>query len=168
MSIESYLNFSPSIADCAYLASSADVIGRVTIGLKSSVWYNTTLRGDINEIRIGNSSNIQDNVVLHNSDDYPCIIGDLVTVGHSAIIHACTIGDAVLVGMGATILDGVSIGKQSIIGANSLVTKDTIIPEGSLVIGSPARVVRPLTKEERGDIKKWALKYVKISRNYLK
>ena len=167
MSIESYLKFSPTIPDCVFLASSADVIGRVTIGKQSSVWYNTTLRGDINDIKIGSYSNIQDNVVLHNADNHACIIGDLVTIGHSAIIHACTINDEVLVGMGATLLDGVIIGKQSIIGANSLLTKDTIIPEGSLVMGSPARVIRPLTNQERSDIKLWAHKYVKLSRNYL-
>ena len=167
MSIESYLNFSPTIPDCVFLASSADVIGRVTIGQQSSVWYNTTLRGDINEIKIGNSSNVQDNAVLHNADDYPCIIGDLVTIGHSAIIHACSIDDEVLVGMGATILDGVKIGKQSIIGANSLVTKGSIIPEGSLVLGSPATIVRALTDKERSDIKLWAQKYVRLSRTYI-
>ena len=161
MPVESYLDFSPIIASSVFLASSANVIGRTHIGELSSVWYNTTIRGDINEILIGSQTNIQDNAVLHNADDYPCVIGDLVTVGHSAIVHACTIKNEVLIGMGAVILDG------AIIGANALVTGGTVIPPGSLVLGSPAKVVRQLSQEERGKVKDWALKYVKQSRIYL-
>lgn len=167
MSIESYQSFFPEIDPSSFLASSADVIGRVWIGEESSIWYNTTLRGDINEIHVGRQTNVQDNAVLHNSDDYACVIGDLVTIGHSAIIHACTIKNEVLVGMGATILDGAVIGEQSIIGANSLVTGGTEIPPGSLVLGSPAKVVRALSAEERSKVKDWALKYIKQSRIYL-
>ena len=128
-----YQNHEPQVAESAFIAPSADLIGRVKVGEESSVWFNATLRGDINFIEIGNQSNVQDNVVIHLSDDYPTIVGDLVTVGHGAILHACTIEDEVLVGMGATILDGVKIGKNSIIGANALVTGGTQIPEGSLV-----------------------------------
>lgn len=167
MSIESYLEYYPEIPDCTYIAGSADIIGRVKIGKESSVWYNTTLRGDINDIVIGNQTNIQDSAVLHNADDYPCILGSLVTIGHSAVIHACEIKNEVLVGMGAIILDGSVIGEQSIIGANALVTGGTIIPPGSLVLGSPAKVVRELSEEERGKVKDWALKYVRESRVYL-
>ncbi len=167
MSIENYQSFSPKIDPSSFLASSADVIGRVWIGAESSIWYNTTLRGDINEIHVGKQTNVQDNAVLHNSDDFACVLGDLVTIGHSAIIHACTIKNEVLVGMGATILDGAVIGEQSIIGANSLVTGGTEIPCGSLVLGSPAKVVRALSDEERSKVKNWALKYVKQSRIYL-
>jgi len=161
-----YKNYEPQVAESAFIAPSADLIGRVKVGEESSVWFNATLRGDINFIEIGNQSNVQDNVVIHLSDDYPTIVGDLVTVGHGAILHACTIEDEVLVGMGATILDGVKIGKNSIIGANALVTGGTQIPEGSLVLGSPAKVVKTLSQEEQADIKNWALKYVKQSKIY--
>ena len=167
MSIEPYQNFRPDISGSVFIASSADVIGRVTIQDESSVWYNTTIRGDINTISVGKKSNIQDNAVLHNSDDFPCVIGDLVTVGHSAVVHACEIKNEVLVGMGAIILDGSVIGEQSIIGANALITGNTKIPAGSLVMGSPARVVRALSSEERDSVKNWAVKYVKQSRLYL-
>jgi len=167
MSIESYLEYSPEIPDCTYIASSADVIGRVKIGKQSSIWYNTTLRGDINDIVIGDQTNVQDNAVLHNADDYACVLGNLVTIGHSAVIHACEIKDEVLVGMGAVILDGSVIGEQSIIGANALITGGTVIPAGSLVLGSPAKVVRALSNEEREEVKNWALKYVRESRVYL-
>ncbi len=167
MSIESYLNFTPTVSESSFIASSADVIGRVWIGDESSVWYNATLRGDINEIHIGAKSNVQDNVVIHNSDDYPTVVGELVTVGHSAILHACEIKNEVLVGMGATLLDGSVIGEQSIIGANALITGETVIPPGSLVLGSPAKVVRALSMKERQEVKKWALKYVKQSRIYM-
>ena len=167
MSIESYLEYSPIIPDSAFIASSADLIGQVTVGEESSVWYNVTARGDVNTIKIGKQTNVQDNAVLHNADDFPCVLGDLVTVGHSAVIHACEIKDEVLVGMGAVVLDGAVIGEQSIIGAKSLVTGGTIIPPGSLVLGSPAKVVRELTQDEREKVKDWALKYVKISRVYL-
>jgi carbonic anhydrase/acetyltransferase-like protein (isoleucine patch superfamily) len=118
------------------------------------------LRGDINRIVVGHHSNIQDNAVLHLADELACIIGNWVTVGHSAVVHACTVGDEVLVGMGAVILDGAVIGKQSIIGAKALVTQGTKIPPGSLVLGAPAKVVRKLSKQERAGLKWWAQKYV--------
>lgn len=167
MAIESYESFSPVIHWSAFVAGSADIIGRVTLHEESSVWYNTTLRGDINEITIGPRSNIQDNVVVHLADDYGCHVGELVTVGHSAVIHACTIRDEVLVGMGAIVLDGSVIGEQSIIGAGALVTGGTEIPPGSLVLGSPAKVVRTLSADERRGVRKWAEKYVVQSRKYL-
>jgi len=118
------------------------------------------LRGDINRIVVGHHTNIQDNAVLHLADDFPCLVGNRVTVGHGAIVHACNVGDEVLVGMGAVILDGAVIGKQSIIGAKALVTQGMKIPPGSLVLGAPAKVVRPLTKKERAKLKWWAQKYV--------
>lgn len=167
MAIESYDGIIPTIHPSAFVASSADLIGRVTLGEESSVWYHTTLRGDINEIVIGARSNIQDNVVVHLADDLGCHVGELVTVGHSAVIHACTIRDEVLVGMGAIILDGAVIGEQSIVGAGALVTGGTVIPPGSLVLGSPARIVRTLTPDERANVKTWAEKYVVQSRKYL-
>src|SRR5206468_11409872 len=118
-----------------YLASTAVVLGDVTLGDRSSVWYNAVLRGDINRIVVGEGSNIQDNAVLHLADDYACIVGSYVTVGHSAIVHACAVGDEVLVGMGATILDGAQVGDQCLIGAHALVTQGSRIPSGSLVLG---------------------------------
>ena len=163
MALEPFHEIWPKIPDSAFVAASADVIGRVTLGEESSLWYNTTLRGDINEITIGPRSNVQDNAVIHLADDFGCHVGELVTVGHSAILHACTVGDEVLVGMGACVLDGTIIGPRCIIGANALVTGGTIIPEGSLVLGSPARVVKTLDLKDQQDIKSWAEKYVRNS-----
>ena len=167
MAIEPYETHSPEISPTAFIAASADVIGRVKIHDEASVWYNTTLRGDINEIVIGPRSNVQDNVVIHLSDDYGCYVGELVTVGHSAILHACTVKDEALIGMGAIVLDGAEIGERSIIGAGSLVTGGTIIPPGSLVLGSPAKVIRTLSPEEQSKVKSWALKYVVQSRKFM-
>ncbi len=167
MAIESFMHHQPVIAPSAFIAPSADIIGRVTLHELTSVWYHATLRGDINEIVIGPRSNVQDNVVIHLADDYGCHVGELVTVGHSAILHACTVKDEVLVGMGAIVLDGAVIGERSIIGAGALVTGGTVIPPGSLVLGSPAKVVRTLSLDEQADVKKWALKYVDGSRRYL-
>ncbi|MEP4078061.1 gamma carbonic anhydrase family protein [Haloferula sp.] len=167
MAIESYESHSPEINPSAFVAASADIIGRVTLQDESSVWYNSTLRGDINEIVIGPRSNIQDNAVVHLADDYGCYVGELVTVGHSAVIHACTLKDEVLVGMGAIVLDGAVIGERSIIGAGAVVTGGTEIPPGSLVLGTPAKVVRSLSLDEQGDIKHWAEKYVVQSRKFL-
>jgi len=167
MAIASFLHHEPKIAPTAFIAPSADVIGRVTLHEFSSIWYHATLRGDINEIVIGPRSNVQDNVVIHLADDFGCYLGEWVTVGHSAILHACTVKDEVLVGMGAIVLDGAVIGERSIVGAGALVTGGTIIPPGSLVIGTPAKVVRTLSHDEQNDVKKWALKYVDGSRKYL-
>ncbi|MDX1680805.1 MAG: gamma carbonic anhydrase family protein [Akkermansiaceae bacterium] len=168
MAIENFAEFSPKIHPSAFVASSGNVIGRVTLEEESSVFYNATLRGDINEIVIGPRSNIQDNCVVHLADDYGCYVGELVTVGHSAILHACTVKDEVLVGMGAIVLDGSVIGERSIIGAGALVTGGTVIPPGSLVIGSPAKVVKTLSLEEQAKVKFWAQKYVRVSREFLK
>lgn len=167
MALETYENHSPVIHETCFVAASADLIGRVTLNEESSVWYNATLRADINEITIGARSNIQDNVVIHLSDDYGCHLGELVTIGHSAILHACTIKSEVLIGMGAIILDGAVIGERSIIGAGALVTGGTIIPPGSLVLGSPAKVVSTLSLEKQSNVKKWAQKYVVQSRKYI-
>jgi carbonic anhydrase/acetyltransferase-like protein (isoleucine patch superfamily) len=158
--LDKFLRAKPQLGAGVYIASSAVVLGDVRIGDHSSVWYNAVVRGDINYIQIGHHTNIQDNAVLHLADEFPCIVGHNVTVGHSAIVHACTIGDEVLVGMGATILDGTTIGDQCLIGANALVPGMMRIPAGSLVLGSPAKVVRPLTAEERAGLKHWADKYV--------
>ena len=167
MAIETFDGISPDIHARAFIAGSADVIGRVKIEEDASIWYNVTLRGDINDIVIGPRSNVQDNAVVHLADDYGAYIGEFVTVGHSAIVHACTIKDEVLVGMGACILDGSVIGERSIIGANALVTGGTVIPPGSLVIGSPAKVVKTLDLKDQANIRKWAEKYVRVSRKFI-
>ena len=167
MAIENFAEFSPQIHETAFIASSADVIGRVTLHELTSVWYHATLRGDINEIVIGPRSNIQDNVVVHLADNFGCYVGELCTIGHSAILHACTLKDEVLVGMGAIVLDGAVIGERSIIGAGALVTGGIEIPPGSLVLGSPGKVVRTLTLEEQQGVKYWAEKYVVQSRKFL-
>ena len=163
-----FLRRQPRLGRGVYIAKGAVVIGDVELGDYSSVWYNATVRGDINRIVIGEGSNIQDNAVVHLADDYPAILGDYVTVGHTAIVHACTVEDEVLIGMGSTILDAAVIGAQSIIGANALVTQGTRIPPGSLVLGSPAKVVRTLTPKERKGLRHWAEKYVENAAYCLK
>ena len=160
------LHLGPRIHPTAWIAPTATVIGDVSLGENASVWYGAVLRGDINRIVIGPRTNIQDNTVVHLSDDFPVMVGELVTIGHSAIIHACAIADEVLIGMGATILDGAEIGARSIIGANALVPLGLKIPPGSLVYGSPARVVRQLSPNEQSTIKKWALKYIEVAKNF--
>jgi len=158
--LDKFLRKAPKLGKGVYIAKTGVVLGDVTLGAHSSVWYGAVLRGDINRIVVGHHSNIQDNAVLHLADKLACLVGNWVTVGHSAIVHACTVGDEVLVGMGAVILDGAVIGRQSIIGAKALVTQGTEIPPGSLVLGAPAKVVRKLSKEERAGLKWWAQKYV--------
>jgi gamma-carbonic anhydrase len=158
--LDTFLRKAPTLGQGVYLTRSAVVLGDVTLGDHSSVWYNAVVRGDINRIVIGHHSNIQDNAVLHLADEFPCLIGDWVTVGHSAIVHACTIRNETLIGMGAVILDGAVIGSQCLVGAKALVTPGTQIPDGSLVLGAPAKVIRALTEQERGQLKYWAEKYV--------
>lgn len=133
----------------AWVAETAVVIGNVTVGDESSVWYNAVVRGDLAPITIGSGSNIQDGVVVHGSQGFPCEIGNSVTIGHNATIHGCTIGHNTLIGMGSVILDGAKIGEDCIIGAGSVVTQGTEIPSGMLAYGSPAKVIRPLTDEEK-------------------
>jgi carbonic anhydrase/acetyltransferase-like protein (isoleucine patch superfamily) len=166
--LDKFLRAKPQLGAGVYIARGAVVLGDVRLGDHSSVWYNAVVRGDINYVSIGHHTNVQDNAVLHLADDFPCILGNYVTVGHSAIVHACTVGDEVLIGMGAIILDGAVIGDQSLIGAKALVTGGMKIPPGSLVLGSPAKVVRALTDEERAGLKHWADKYVDNSAYCLK
>lgn len=165
--MERFLRKEPTIGKSVFIAPGAVVLGDVSLGERSSVWFNAVLRGDINSIVVGHHTNVQDNAVLHLADDYGCVVGNYVTIGHSAIVHACKVGDEVLVGMGSTILDGAVIGEQSLIGANALVTQGTRIPAGSLVLGSPAKVVRELTSDERSRFKYMAEKYVALARYYL-
>ena len=164
--LKRYFSRSPAVHPTAFVAPGAVVIGDVTLGEESSVWYNTVIRGDINEIKIGARSNIQDGSVIHLADDYGAYVGEYVTVGHKALVHACKIDDEVLVGMGAILLDGSEIGARTIIGAGALVTKGKIIPPGSLVMGAPAKVVRGLDQAEQHAIKTWAEKYVEVAKKH--
>lgn len=157
----------PVVAESAYVDASAVVIGRVEIGERASIWANVTIRGDINSIRIGRDSNIQDNSCLHVDREDPVEIGNGVVVGHNATVHGCTIGDDCLIGMGSTILSGAHIGAGSLIAAGSLVLEGQQIPPRSLVMGSPAKIKRPTSDEEVERIRRNAQGYVEISREYL-
>lgn len=164
MDCPSFLTRAPVIHHTAFIAPNATVIGDVTVGADSSVWYQSVLRADIERIVIGEGSNIQDSVVIHLASDRGVSVGDLVTVGHRAIIHACTLSREVLVGMGAIVMDGTEVGERSIIGAGAVLTKNQRIPPGSLVLGNPARVVRALSQEEQQGIRRTAEKYVHVGR----
>ena len=139
-----YKGVRPNCHPESFIAEGARVIGRVTMGQYSSVWFNAVMRGDVNAISLGNYSNVQDNAVVHVADDCETIIGDFVTIGHSAVIHGCTIEDHCLIGMSATILNGAVIGRGSVIAAGALVRENDVIPPHSLVVGVPAKVVRQI------------------------
>lgn len=157
----------PVIAPSAFVVDSAQVIGDVVIGEASSVWFNAVIRGDVNYIRIGKRTNIQDGCVLHVSrDTYSLTVGDEITVGHGVILHACIVRSRCLIGMGAIIMDGAEIGENCIVGAGALVTSKTLIPPRSMVLGSPARVKRELTDEEVRGILNSAEHYVGDIKNY--
>lgn len=149
----------PRLDAKAWVANEAAVIGEVTMKEYSSVWFNATVRGDINKIVIGAYSNIQDNAVVHVADEYGCLVGDYVTVGHGAILHACTIEDHCLIGMNATVLNGAVIGAGSIIAAGSVVTNGTIIPPRSLVVGVPGKVRSQVSAQQYDNILAQAIKY---------
>ncbi len=156
----------PQIDESCFIAETADVMGDVRLAKNASIWYKAVLRGDDNYIVVGENSNIQDNTVVHVAHEYPTIIGDNVTVGHSAIIHACKIGNNCLIGMGAIVLDGAEIGAETIIGAGSVVSSGKVIPPGVLALGTPAKVVRELTEEEKLSLKESAIKYVRYANDH--
>jgi len=162
-----FLGANPVIASDVYVATNATVLGKVSIGSGSSVWFQSVIRADINEIQIGAETNIQDGSILHVADRYGLAIGNQVSCGHRAILHACRIQDRVLVGMNAVVMDGADVGAGSIIGAGALITKETRIPPGALVLGSPAKVVRLLTVGEQKGIEELAAKYVAVGKYYL-
>ena len=165
--IAKHLGSTPHIPASAFVAHNATMLGSISIGEESSVWYQCVLRADINHITIGPRSNIQDGTVVHLADAFGVEVGELVTVGHKAVLHACKLGDEVLVGMGAIILDGTEIGARSIVGAGALVTGGKKYPSGSLILGSPAKAVKMLSLDEQAGIKVWAERYVQLSREYL-
>ena len=164
----------PKIHKKAWVAPSADIIGNVKIGRDSSVWFSVVIRGDVHKIRIGKRTSIQDLSMVHvthykkedMSDGHPTIIGDDVTVGHKVMLHGCTIEDGCLIGMNATILDGAVIGKGSIVGAHSLVTSNKVFPPNSLIMGSPAKVVKTLSEEESQNLIAHAARYVNFKNEY--
>lgn len=161
--LAAHLGRKPVLGTGVFVAPGAVLVGDVTLGDYSSVWYNAVLRGDINRIVVGHHTNIQDTAVLHLADDFPCIIGNHVTIGHGAIVHACEVRDGALIGMGATVMDGAVIGEHSLVAARALVPQGMQVPPGSMVMGVPGRIVRQLTTEEGIQLKKWADKYVQIA-----
>jgi len=169
-----YKDLTPKIGKNSWIAHSADVIGDVTMGEDCSIWFGTVIRGDVHKIVIGDRVSVQDLSMIHvthykkedKSDGNPTIVGDDVTIGHRVMLHGCTIEDACLIGMSATILDGAVIGKESIVGAGSLVTKNKIFPPRSLIMGSPAKVVRELTEDEVNELYSSAKRYVSFKNNY--
>ena len=154
---------SPQIHETAYIAEGAQVIGDVILKADSSIWYNTVCRADINQIVIGERTNIQDNSVIHLENDQGVLVENDVTVGHNAIIHGCSIADGALIGMGAIIMNGAVIGKGAVIGAGAVVKEDMVIPDFSLVVGVPGKIVKTLSPETYDDNVKWAAKYVKLA-----
>ena len=170
-----YQGYKPKLSDGVWIAPGATVIGDVKIGQDSSIWFGCVVRGDVHKIRIGDRTNIQDLSMIHvthyknpnKSDGHPTIIGNDVTVGHRVMLHGCTIEDACLIGMSATILDGAIIGKESIVGAGALVTMNKVFPPRSLILGSPAKVVRELSDEEVAELYASAKRYVKFKENYV-
>ncbi|MBR4784461.1 MAG: gamma carbonic anhydrase family protein [Fibrobacter sp.] len=152
----------PRLGSRVLVAEGAILVGDVEVGDDSSVFYNAVLRGDLAPIRIGSRTNIQDNVTVHVSTDVPAVIGNEVTVGHNAVLHACTIDDNVMVGMGAIVMDGAHIKKNCIVGAGAVVTQGKEFPENSLVLGAPAHVVRELTTEEIEGVRGGVERYVEI------
>ncbi len=170
-----YLGNEPKIEKDVFIAPSADVIGDVEIGENSSVWFGAVIRGDVNSIHVGKNTSIQDLSMVHvthykredKSDGYATYIGDSVTIGHQVMLHGCVIGNACLIGMSSTILDGAIIGQESLVGAGSLVTQNKIFPPRSLIMGSPAKVIRELSDEEVESLYESARNYVEFKNSYL-
>ena len=158
----------PKIDPNSWVAPNAVIIGKVELKKDSNIWFNATLRGDIEPITIGEGSNVQDGSVIHTDPGCPTILGKNVTVGHLVMLHGCTIEDDCLIGIGSTILNKAKIGKNSIIGANALVTENKVIPERSLVIGSPGKIIREITEKEIKAIKENAQHYIDNYKKYLK
>lgn len=165
--IRPYRGRLPTLSESTYVDPSAQVIGNVELGEEVSVWCNTTLRGDVNSIRVGNRSNVQDNCCLHVDREKPLVIGENVVVGHSVTLHGCVIEDECLIGMGATVLSGSRIGAGSIVAAGALVVEGAAFPPGSLLMGAPAKVRRTVSDEERERIRRNAASYVELSREYM-
>ena len=165
--LQTFRGRAPMLHPDARAAESAVLVGAVTVEEKANIWYGAVLRGDCSTIRIGAGSNIQDNAVLHCDEGFPLDVGSDVTVGHAAVLHGCTVGDGTTVGMGAILLNGCVIGKNCLIAAGALVTQNAVIPDGSLVMGSPAKVKRPLTPEELEGLRHGAEEYRALAEELL-
>jgi len=150
----------PQLSETAWVADSAQVIGNVRLGAGASVWFGTVMRGDNEPMTVGERSNVQEGSVLHSDPGFPLVIGDDVTIGHQVMLHGCTIGDGTLIGIKAVVMNGARIGKNCIVGASALVTEQKEFPDGSMIIGAPARAVRPLTPEEIAGLPRIAEHYV--------
>ncbi len=159
-------DFTPDMHDTAWVADNAQVMGQVTLGENSSVWFGVVIRGDVEAIHVGAGSNIQDNSVLHADAGSPLNIGANVTVGHQAMLHGCTIGDGSLIGIQAVVLNGAKIGRYCLVGAGALVTEGKEFPDGSMILGSPAKVVRQLTPEQILGLKMSAQHYIDNAKRY--
>lgn len=157
----------PVIHETAFLAEGSVIIGDVEIGAEAGIWFNAVLRGDVEPIRIGRRTNVQDGAVIHTDPGCPCIVGESVTVGHNVILHGCRVGDGATVGMGATVLNRASVGEEAFVAANALVLEDTNVPARMLVAGLPARPKRELTKAQAADFRKNADGYVRRAAGYL-
>ena len=166
MAIYQLNNLTPTIDDSAWVADSAQVMGDVVLGADSSVWFGVVIRGDTEPITVGRGSNIQDNSVLHADHGLPLSIGENVTVGHQVMLHGCTIGDYSLIGIAAVVLNGAKIGKNCLVGAGSLVTEGKEFPDGSLIMGSPAKAVRQLSPEQIEGLKMSAKHYINNASRY--
>lgn len=165
--IKSFQNLQPKIHASVFVAENATVVGDVEIGADSSIWFGSILRGDVNFIRIGARSNVQDGCIIHvSSNTHPTVVEDEVTLGHRVTLHGCRVETGCLIGIGAIILDGARVGHNSLVAAGSLLTPNTEIPPRSLVMGSPARVRRKLGETEIKDLEKFWRNYVSLSRNY--
>ncbi|SEL53674.1 Carbonic anhydrase or acetyltransferase, isoleucine patch superfamily [Colwellia chukchiensis] len=160
-------DISPTLHDNNFIAPNATIIGDLVLGEHASVWFNVVIRADMAKITIGENTNIQDGSILHVDADYPMTIGRDVTIGHKVMLHGCTIGDNTLVGMNAVILNGAKIGKNCLIGANSLVTENMQVPDGHLVLGSPAKVIKALDESTRAQFQQSAAHYVENGQRYL-
>lgn len=165
--MEGYKGRFPKVHENAFIAPSADVIGAVDIGEDCGIWHNAVLRGDIDDIIVKKGSNIQDGCILHCNHNMKTIVGEGTTVGHNAVLHSCIIGRNSLIGMGAVVLDGAKIGNNCFIAAGALVTPKTVIPDGTMVMGSPAKVRRELTEEEKKGIRENALEYIRLKNDYI-
>ncbi len=164
--IRPYRDRLPKLGPRAWVDASAQVIGDVELGEDASVWMNTVVRGDVNRIRVGARSNLQDNCVLHVTAEHPTTLAEEVTVGHSVTLHGCTVGRLCLVGIGALVLTGAVIGAESIVAAGALVPEGMRVPPGSVLIGAPARVRRQVSEEERASLRRYAERYVAYKEEY--
>ena len=166
MSLYQLDDLSPRLADTAWVADSAQVMGNVDLAADTSVWFGAVLRGDTEVIRVGRGSNIQDNSVVHADIGFPVMIGENVTIGHQVMLHGCSIGNGSLIGIQAVVLNGAKIGKHCLVGAGALVTEGQEFPDGSMIFGSPAKLVRQLTPEQMAGLDRSAEHYVENARRY--